>query len=301
MSFVLACILGTAVTRAQQGDETCDAKTGKCGGLEYASDPPCYFPTTFHSTSVKEVRKDTHNSKVITFELPEGVPLNLPVSSAIMMNAPGADKNGKDVARPYNPITPNTVLGSFDLLIKSYDQGVVSKFADALKPGDRVEFKQIKGNVKKWLYPFGKQSITMLAGGTGIAPMIQALHPLLTTPGDATRVRLLFGNLSPGDVMLKPELDGLAAKYGDRFQVHYIVGTSPDDTSAKGAGWTGEVGWIDEEKVQRLAFPPDPSTVVWVCGVDDMYKSLAGGRAGKLKQESILARLGYTEDMIWRS
>merc|ERR1719327_340519 len=128
MRLVFACVLGIAVTRAQQGDETCDAKTGKCGGLEYASDPPCYFPTTFHSTSVKEIRQDTHNSKVITFELPEGMSLNLPVSSAIMMNAPGVGKDGKDVAKPYNPITPNIVLGSFDLLIKSYDQGVVSKF-----------------------------------------------------------------------------------------------------------------------------------------------------------------------------
>merc|ERR1719343_1523147 len=176
------------------------------------------------------------------------------------MNAPGYSKDGKDVAKPYNPISSNSVVGSFDLLIKSYEKGVVSKYADALKPGDRVEFKQIKGNIKKWVYPFDKSSITMLAGGTGIAPMMQALHPLLTTAGDVTRIRLLYGNISPKDIMLKSELDAFAAKYADRFQVHYIVGKDPNDTSAKDEGWRGETGWIDEEKVRRLAFPPDAAT-----------------------------------------
>merc|ERR1712046_19139 len=124
------------------------------------------------------------------------------------MNAPKV-KNGEDVARPYNPISPNTQVGSFDLLIKVYEQGHASKFADSLKPGDRVSFKQVKGNIKKFRYPFGKQSITMLAGGTGVAPMYQALHPVLNTPGDTTQVHLIYGNTSPQDIMLKAELDAM--------------------------------------------------------------------------------------------
>lgn len=301
MISLCAIFLGIVFVRAEQGDETCDAKTGKCAGLEYASDPPCYFPTTFHNVRVKAVRQETHNSKVISFELPEETSLNLPVSSAIMMNAPGYGKDGKDAFKPYNPTSSNRVLGSFDLLIKSYEQGIVSKFADALKVGDSVAFKQIKPNIKKWIYPFGKKRITMLAGGTGIAPMIQALHPLLTAPGDTTQIRLLYGNLSPKDIMLKSELDAFASKYAERFQVTYIVGKTADDISAKQDGWTGETGWIDEEKVRRLAFPPEEGSVVWICGVDDMYNSLAGSRAAKLKPDSILVKLGYSEDMVWRS
>lgn len=297
--FLLGIILGA---QAEQSDETCDAKTGKCAGLEYAFDPPCYFPTTFHDVRVKDVRQETHNSKIISFELPEGMSLNLPVSSAILMNAPGYGKDGKDVFKPYNPVSSNSDLGSFDLLVKSYEKGVVSKYADTLKLGDRVAFKQIKPNIKKWIYPFNKKSITMLAGGTGVAPMIQALYPLLTTPGDTTEIRLLYGNDSPKDIMLKSVIDAFAAKYADRFQVTYIVGKTADDTSAKqNDGWTGETGWIDEDKVRRLAFPPGEGTAVWVCGLDEMYNSLAGSRAAKLKPDSALVKLGYTEDMVWRS
>jgi len=247
------------------------------------------------------VRQATHNTKVITFGLPDGVSLSLPVSSCIMMEAPGYGKDGKALLRPYNPISGNKDLGSFKLLVKTYDEGNGSKFAGSLKAGDQVKFKQLKGNVKKFRYPFGKQSITMVAGGTGIAPMMQALRPLLSTPGDTTKIRLLYGNVSPADIALKDELDELAENHSDRFQVHYVVGSSADDTSALESGWGGEVGWIDQEKLQRLAFPPAADTVVWVCGQPGMYDALAGSRMKPLAEGSALQSLGYTDDMVWRS
>jgi len=291
------------VCLAAPDEAICDADTGKCtGAFEYASDPPCFFPTSFYEVAVKSVKQETHNSKVITFALPDGASLNLPVSSAIVMNAPGIGKGGKDVAKPYNPVSHNDVMGSFDLLVKSYPDGQASKYAENLKPGDLVSFKQVKPNIKKWQYPFGKKTITMLAGGTGIAPMFQALLPLLTTPDDQTKVHLIYGNNAPEDIMLKATLDQLAASKPDRLKVTYVVGTTADDTSAaEKHGWTGEMGWIDEEKVKRLAFPPSQDTAIWICGLDDMYKSLAGSRAAALKAGSALHNLGYTEDMIWRS
>lgn len=283
-------------------EATCDAQTGTCTGeLEYASDPPCFFPTTFYEVVVKAVRHETWNSKVISFHLPDGDALVLPVSSAILMNAPGQGKEGKDVAKPYNPISSNSVMGYFELLVKTYPGGAASGFAGNLKPGDKVAFKQMKAQIKKWQYPFGKKSITMVAGGTGIAPMFQALHPLLTTPGDTTKIHLIYGSRTPRDIMLKAELDAMANSRPDRFHVTYVIGDSADDKTAAQEGWTGELGWIDEEKVRRLAFAPEEGTVVWVCGTDDMYKSLAGSRAAALKPGSILHTLGYTEDMVWRS
>ena len=53
--------------------------------------------------------------------------------------------------------------------------------------------------------------------------------------------------------------------------------------------------------MRRLAFPPSPGTVVWVCGVDAMYVDLAGSRMKPLAPDSVLGRLGYTEEMVWRS
>ena len=43
----------------------------------------------------------------------------------------------------------------------------------------------------------------MLAVGVGIAPMLQALHSLLTTEGETTRVLLLYGNRSVKDILMR--------------------------------------------------------------------------------------------------
>ena len=138
------------LTRFASAAEECEAPPADS---TYASDPPSYFPTEFLSVPVRAIRKETHNSFVITFGLPEGVSLNLPISSAILMRAPGAGKNGGDAIKPYNPISSNAQLGSFDLLIKVYEGGTVSRWAGALQPGDRVAFKQVKANVKPFRYP----------------------------------------------------------------------------------------------------------------------------------------------------
>ena len=97
--------------------------------------------------------------------------------------------------------------------------------------------------MKPFRYPFpGVQRITMVAGGTGIAPMIQALYPILGTAGDAIQVRLLFGNKSPDDILLKGELDRLASEHADRFSVTYVVGDTEYDDRAISDQHTGERG-----------------------------------------------------------
>ena len=219
------------------------------------------------------------------------------------MKAPGVGDGGKDVIKPYNPISSNKVLGSFELLVKVYAEGTASAYAGRLQPGDRVSFKQVAGNIKPFRYPFtGVERLTMLAVGTGIAPMLQALWPLLETPGDATRVRLLYGNKSPDDIMLKATLDELARAHADRFEVVYVVGEDAhDDRAIDNFGWEGETGWIDLEKVKRLAFPPAEGSVVWVCGMDAFYNDLAGSRMKPLAPGSALHELGYTDAMVWRS
>lgn len=264
--------------------------------LEYASDPPCFFPTDWTEVPVLQVRADCVDAKIITFGLPDGTSINMPVSCAIMMRKGQTDDN-----KPYNPINSNADLGKFDLCIRSYPDGNLSKYADSLQPGDRVSFKQIKPNVKQFQYPFGKKSITMVAVGSGITPHFQALWPLLKTPGDETQVRLIYGNKTPDHIMLKSEIDKFAADHKDRFEVMYVVGNSARDGSAMGEGWEGEMGWIDEEKMEKFAFRPGVSTVVWLCGHDAFYKTMAGSRFNPIESGSIVDNLGYTADMLWRS
>ena len=108
--------------------------------------------------------------------LEPGQSLNLPVCGCLLMR--GKDPEGEAVVRPYTPTSDDQMVGKFQLLIKSYgEQGKLSKYVHSLQVGDAVEFKHISFNVKFPVPSPGVNKIAMLAGGTGVTPMLQALRP----------------------------------------------------------------------------------------------------------------------------
>jgi NAD(P)H-flavin reductase len=206
-------------------------------------------------------------------------------------------------------MSDNTLLGKFQLLVKRYPSpkegvppGLMSNYLFNLKEGDEVLFKHIKFNVKIQ-YPFRQyKTLSMICGGTGITPMFQALQRVLDTPGDTTKVVLLYGNKTVPDILLREELEAYAKKHADRFKLVLVVGTRPDMEPP--AGWKeagNEAGWIDQAKVEKHCFPPSDDTCVFVCGVPPMYNAMCGPRGEKgLQEGTILHKLGYTNSSVFK-
>jgi len=260
--------------------------------LEYASS--CYFPTSWQDSRLLGKKQYSHDSYVFTFELPQGRSLDLPVCACLLVR--GVTTTGEEAVRPYTPISTNAMMGHFELLVKVYEEGVVSRYLSSMAIGDQALFKHIKFNIKQQ-YPFAAKKVAMICGGTGITPMYQALHKLIDTPGDATEVVLLYGNRSPADILLKEELDAMVDRAGGRLRVVYVVGGSPDQAPIE--GWDGQLGWVDEAKISTYCFAPAQDMNVFVCGLPSMYASLCGPRDEKEVQEgTVLASLGYTSDMV---
>ena len=74
----------------------------------------------------------------------------------------------------------------------------------------------------------------MIAGGTGITPMLQIIRAAMKNPLDLTKINLIYANVNEEDILLKKELDELAQTYSTRFAVYYVLNNPP-------AGWTGGV------------------------------------------------------------
>jgi len=274
--------------------------------LEHASS--CYLPTEWHPLKLVGRREVSHDSTVYDFGLPDGQSLELPVCACILMKAPGRGAEGADAVRPYTPISDNSMLGKFELLVKRYpnhpnpDQSV-SQYLHELPVGSEVEFKHIAFNIKDQ-YPFeGKETITLVCAGTGITPMYQALWKLLDTPGDTRKVTLLYGSKAPEDILLKAELDAWAQAHPDRLKIVHVLGNGPDDPPPAGwadtATYTTETGWIDAAKIVKYAHPPSDDTLLMVCGLPAMYDVLCGPRTEKeLADGTVLHKLGYTSGMV---
>ena len=68
-----------------------------------------------------------------------------PVCACVLLR--GFDAKGEVAVRPYTPTSSNDVKGSFDLLVKVYENGTVSKWLDGLEMGAPVGFKHIPFNM----------------------------------------------------------------------------------------------------------------------------------------------------------
>lgn len=198
---------------------------------------------------------------------------------------------GNPLVRPYTPISTNELKGKFELLVKCYPSGL-AKHMDQLQLGDTIEFKHIPFNVKTQ-YPFNKGHIAMLAGGTGITPMIQALHAILGTTSDETQVTLLYGNRTAEDILLKDTLDKWVEVSNGRLKVvHVLSGESP-------AGWNGNTGFITQELIAEHVAAPSADVQLWVCGPPPMYETLCGPRQEQAVT-GVLAAMGYSDDQVYK-
>eukprot|EP00227_Mantoniella_beaufortii_P009506 CAMPEP_0197593360 /NCGR_PEP_ID=MMETSP1326-20131121/17928_1 /TAXON_ID=1155430 /ORGANISM="Genus nov. species nov., Strain RCC2288" /LENGTH=61 /DNA_ID=CAMNT_0043159311 /DNA_START=78 /DNA_END=260 /DNA_ORIENTATION=+ len=61
--------------------------------------------------------------------------------------------------------------------------------------------------------------MTMLAGGTGVAPCLQMIVAVLSNPADKTKIKFVFANKSEKDILLRYTLDRLQKENPGRFSV----------------------------------------------------------------------------------
>ena len=177
----------------------------------------------------------SHNTTRYRFALPtpEHV-LGMPVASHLL-----AVDTSMMVSRPYTPVTLDGVAGErghFDLLVKRYPGGYFSdRVFGKLRVGDAMEFR---GPVATLGYaPNAAGRLGMIAGGTGITPLYQIIRTVLLNAEDRTRLSLLYANRTEADILLRGELEALAAAHPDRFEVRFLVtGSGSDSDSDSGSG-----------------------------------------------------------------
>ena len=105
----------------------------------------------------------------------------------------------------------------------------------------------------------------MMAGGTGITPMYQIVSAALADAGDKTTWKLIFANQTEGDILIRSELEALAAKHPDRFSLHYTLDRPPSK-------WAGSTGFITQDMIAEHLPTPGPDTLVVMCGPPPMIK-----------------------------
>lgn len=197
----------------------------------------------------------TPNSYRFSLPSPSHI-LGLPIGQHISIGAvlPQPDGTSKEIVRSYTPVSGDEQAGYFDLLIKSYPTGNISKHLASVQVGQTIRVRGPKG---AFTYtPNMVRHFGMVAGGTGITPMLQVVKAIIRgrKTGDRTEVDLIFANVTKQDILLKEDLDALAAE-DKGFRVHYVLDKPPE-------GWTGGVGYVTADMITvRRYCPPPPQFV----------------------------------------
>ncbi|KAJ3883077.1 NADH-cytochrome b5 reductase [Lentinula edodes] len=204
------------------------------------------------------------NTAVYRFSLPSSKDvLGLPVGQHIQVSA---EINGKDIMRSYTPTTLDQFdKGHFDLLIKTYEKGNISRHFSLLKIGDRIRVKGPKG---AFIY---NNKLTghlgLIAGGTGISPMYQIIRSSIWDHSDATTINLIYANVNEEDILLRDELEHLHHNSAGRFNIFYVLNNPPP-------GWKGGVGFVTKEQVAHYMPSQDKDCKILMCGPPPMMSAM---------------------------
>jgi|EP00427_Karlodinium_veneficum_P024887 cytochrome-b5 reductase len=265
----------------------------------YVAPGECVFGADWAAAPLLSKVAISHDTRIFTFGLEEGKALGLSTCACLLMKGVDgpSDAEGNSVIRPYTPVSTNAMLGKFELMVKVYPDGKMSQYLDALEVGKPMHFKHVGGNVKVQ-YPAFKKEIGMIVGGTGITPMIQALHCVLGSSGDTSKVAMLYGSKTSKEILAKETLDAWTASYGDRFQVTHVLSEEP----AEGSSWTGARGFITREMIEANFPKPESDCLIFVCGPPPLYTIFSGPRdpPGQPPSEltGILKEMGYKTEQV---
>ena len=63
----------------------------------------------------------------------------------------------------------------------------------------------------------------MIAGGTGITPMLQIIRQVFKDENDGTELWLLYANQTENDILLRKELEEVRDAHSERFKLWYTL------------------------------------------------------------------------------
>lgn len=227
------------------------------------------------------------------------VRLGLPSQSQVLglpcgMHMSVSDESMK-IIRPYTPTSDGMrTKGSVELVIKVYKPcdrfpkgGQLSQYINGLTVGDKLRVRgplgKIKymgrGRIEDGKKTFETKAIGMVAGGTGITPMLQLINEIIQDPSDKTEVSLLYANKSEDDILVRERLEKAAAeakRQGKVFNLWYTLDKAPKD-------WKYSEGFVDQKMIKNNMPKPGDNPIMLFCGPPPMLKYAVQPNLEKLK------------------
>lgn len=153
---------------------------------------------------------------------------------------------GEEIRRSYSLSSSPATDKHLSVTIKRVAGGKASNFLrDTLKAGDTVAVMPPMGNFAITPNAANRNHYVLIGAGSGITPLFSMLKTVLATEPNS-RVSLWYGSRSQSQIIFADALSALQRQYPDRLEVIHVL-------SRPEAGWNGETGRLDAERLTKLA------------------------------------------------
>jgi NAD(P)H-flavin reductase/ferredoxin len=207
-------------------------------------------------TTVAAVEQVSGTVVRLDLALPEGAPAVpfLP-GQYVHLAVPGTDQ-----ARSYSFANAPGAAGACVFYIKLLADGVMSAWLrDTAKPGDQV---MMTGPFGRFYLRKPDAPVLMVAGGTGLAPMLSMLDHMVATGATGQPVRLLLGANREDELFAHAQVAGYKAEGINLAVERAVVEAS--------AGWDGATGHVTS--LLRPEYVADGQHI-YLCGPPPMIEA----------------------------
>jgi ferredoxin-NADP reductase len=208
--------------------------------------------------TVTSIHDESPRVKLFTLKLPEDTAKRGFFAGQyydIRLTAP----DGYQAQRSYSISSSPDDPGVIELAIEIIEDGEVSSyFHEVVETGDQIELRGPIGGHFTW-FPMITRPILLIAGGSGIAPIMSMLRHHRSSNSTAPAV-LMFSVRTAEDILFREELEKMAND-DDSFDLVITL------TREAPSNWNGETQRIDpsmiDSALKTLGAPPDRA---YICG-----------------------------------
>jgi len=221
--------------------------------------------STFHSLSIKEVKKETANAVSITFDVPEAITANYNFVAGQYITLK-TTINDTEVRRAYS-ICTTPESGVLKVAVKAVENGTFSVYAnESLKSGTVLDVHVPEG---KFIYSpsTSPETIAAFAAGSGITPIMSIVKTALAAD---KKVVLVYGNKTPKDTIFYEELIALQNQYPDHFILQFVYSQANEDNAIFGRIEASTVNYMLNNKCKDASID-----AYYLCGPEAMITTVS--------------------------
>ena len=224
-------------------------------------------PDMARTVKVVDVVRETADAVSIYLTEEDGSPIEFKPGQFLSVDV---TVDGETLRRAYslaNACLPGVPV---HITVKRMANGRASNHLnDTIQPGDTLSVLGPSGNFTIEPRAINERHLVMLAGGSGITPIMCLLETVLHHE-KRSKVTLIYGNRGWDDIIFRERLAGLSEGLGERLVVDHVLEKPPKD-------WSGGRGLLTDdvllERLDALRIEDDGMLRYFICGPTPMMEA----------------------------